>query len=468
MCYRKSDESTTLYFPSSCESLLYSLMDIRQSEIMEYLPKHPDNQKGHLKRVLGTFDVICMGFNCVVGAGIFLIVGQVQSLAGNGVFLVFPLCGLLCFFIALCFAEMAGIYGKTGGAYLYARDVFGPLIGFWVGWIMWISSIIGWASVASGFGFYVRYFLPEEQAWCSMLIVATSIAGLGSVNYFGIKLGAKVINFFTVGKLFSLLMFVGIGMFFVKKGNFTSLHRIENFNTAIIIALYAYTGFEFIGVPAGEMRNPQRDIPRILVFVFLIVTLFYATIQIVATGTFPGLATSEKPLADAAKYFLGPVGGLIIGIGALLSIGGSSAGIALTSPRSLYVLSKGGFFPELFSKIHPRYHTPHVAILVNTGLTLFLSITGSFKYLIAASVMVSILQYIPTCLAVIVLRKKRPDVKRTFMVSGGYCIPFFALVICCWLVYHVELKVIAATVFVIVVSLPLYFYKRTVVNQIET
>lgn len=192
----------------------------------------------------------------------------------------------------------------------------------------------------------------------------------------------------------------------------------------------------------------------------MLVTGLYVTIQIVATGTFPGLASSDKPLADAARYFMGAMGGVIIGTGALLSIGGINAGIALTSPRSLYVLSVDGFLPRIFSSIHPTYHTPYWAIIVNTGLTLILSLTGSFKYLIAASVMVSILQYIPTCLAVIILRRHKPEWERSYKIPGGYCIPILALVICGWLICHVEPKVIAATAVAIVVSLPFYFKRK--------
>ena len=192
----------------------------------------------------------------------------------------------------------------------------------------------------------------------------------------------------------------------------------------------------------------------------LLATGLYIVIQIVATGTFPGLATSDKPLADAARYFMGTAGGVIIGAGALLSIGGINAGIALTSPRSLYVLSADGFFPKIFSKIHPQYHTPYLAIIVNTALTLLLSLTGSFKYLVATSVMVSILQYIPTCLAVVVLRRYRPEMERSYRIPGGYSIPILALVICGWLICHVELKVITATAVAIIVSLPFYFKRR--------
>ena len=444
-------------------------MAIRQSEIMNNQIKQSHMQNHGLTRTLGFFDVICLGINSVVGAGIFLLPGQLSSLAGSDALWVFPLCGVLCFAIALCFAEMGGMYSKTGGAYLYAKDAFGPFVGFLVGWMIWLSSIIGWASVASGFGLYLGYFLPTENGWLSKAIVTILIVGLSAINYFGVKPGARTINFFTIGKLLSLLIFIGVGLFFIHGNNLSAPHfnkgipaafSGENFSVAAIMALYAYTGFEFVAVPAGEMRHPQRDIPRVLFFVLMIVTGLYVVIQIVATGTFPGLAASDKPLADAARYFMGTLGGVIIGAGALLSIGGINAGIALTSPRSLYVLSTDGFLPRIFSKIHPTYHTPYMAITVNTGLTLLLSLTGSFKYLIAASVMVSILQYIPTCLAVIMLRRQRPEWERSYKIPGGYCIPILALVICGWLICHVEPKVIAATAVAIAVSLPFYFKRK--------
>ena len=235
---------------------------------------------------------------------------------------------------------------------------------------------------------------------------------------------------------------------------------IQNIGEAIVIALFAYTGFEHMSVPAGEMKNPRKDIPIAFFFVILGTTLIYTLIQIVATGTFPGLAQSEKPLADAAANFLGPAGGILIAIGALLAIAGVNSGIALTGPRNLYVLSADGFLPETFSKIHPKFHTPYVAIGINTILTLILFLTGTFEYLIIASVMVSLLQYIPTCLAVIVLRKKGSTVSKSYTIPGGYVIPCLALLTCFWLLFQMKLVVIMALFVGMVLSLPIYFYRK--------
>ena len=423
--------------------------------------RHPDAQSRRLARSLSFFDVMCLGINSVVGAGIFLLPGQLSALAGDAALWVFPLCGILCFAIALCFAEMGGMHSGTGGAYLYAKDAFGPFTGFLVGWMMWLSSIIGWASVAGGFGLYLTYFLPAGNAWVCKGGIALLVTGLSVINFFGVKPGARTINFFTMGKLLSLLIFVGVGLLFIKGRNLTALHLSGRFNDAVIIALYAYSGFEYTVVPAGEMQRPQKDVPRVLFWVLTSVTLLYVAIQTVAMGVFPGLAASEKPLADAAQHFMGAAGGIIIGIGALLSIGGVNAGIALTSPRSLYALALDKFFPRTVSKIHPKYHTPYWAVAITATLTLLLSLTGSFQYLVAACVMVSILQYIPTCLAVIVLRRRRPHQEEGgYRIPGGYFVPVVALIICVWLVCHVDLMVIAATAVAVTAALPFYFWRQ--------
>ncbi|KKM81272.1 hypothetical protein LCGC14_1331520, partial [marine sediment metagenome] len=336
---------------------------------------------------------------------------------GSFSILIFVICGLLCLAIALCFAEMGGIYQQTGGAYLYARDTFGPMIGFMVGWMVWLSAIIGWAAMARGFLLYLNYFSPSlSEGWIGEIIIIILIVGLSTLNFLGVKIGARTINFFTISKLVPLFIFITLGFFYIKKPSLSPIFSfdIQNIGEAIVIALFAYTGFEHMSVPAGEMKNPRKDIPIAFFFVILGATLIYTLIQIVAIGTFPGLAQSEKPLADAAANFLGPAGGILIAIGALLAIAGVNSGIALTGPRNLYVLSADGFLPETFSKIHPKFHTPYVAIGINTILTLILFLTGTFEYLIIASVMVSLLQYIPTCLAVIVLRKKGSAVSKSY------------------------------------------------------
>ncbi len=429
------------------------------------------NQRQKLSRSMGLFDVVCLGINGTIGAGIFLLPGKLAAAAGQSSILIFAICGLLCFAIALCFAEMGGIYQETGGAYIYARNTFGPMVGFIVGWMMLLSAIIGWAAMARGFLLYLRFFSPSlSEAWFGEIIIGILILGLGVLNFFGVKIGSRMINFFTISKLIPIFVFIAFGVFHIETSNLNHIFsfKVDNIGPAIVIGLFAYTGFEYLAVPAGEMKRPGRDIPLSLFIAILGTTLIYVLVQTIATGTLPGLAQSEKPLADAAASFLGPAGGAIIAIGALLAITGGNSGIALTGPRNLFALSSDRFLPEVFSKIHPQYHTPYIAICVTTFLTLILSLTGTFEYLISVCVLVSILQYIPTCLAVIVLRRTQPNISKRFTVPGGYIIPCLALLTCIWILLQVNLNIIIATLGGVALSLPLYYFRKGKKTEMST
>ncbi len=422
-----------------------------------------ENQEQKLSHSMNLFDIVCLGINGIIGAGIFLLPGKLAAVAGQSSILIFVICGLLCLAIALCFAEMGGIYQETGGAYIYAKNTFGPMIGFMVGWMMWLSAIIGWAVMARGLLLYLRFVSPSlSEGWIGEIIIISLILGLGALNFLGVKIGSKIINFFTISKLIPIFVFIAFGVFHIKASNLGQIFsfKVDNIGSAIVIGLFAYTGFEYLAVPAGEMKKPGRDIPVAFFIAILVTTLIYILVQTVATGTLPGLAQSEKPLADAAASFLGPTGGILIAIGALLAIAGVNSGIALTGPRNLFALSSDGVLPKIFSKIHPQYHTPYIAICANTFLTLLLSLTGTFEYLIFSSVLVSILQYIPTCLAVIVLRRKRPGNSKGYMVPGGYIIPSLALLTCFWILLQVKLIIVIATLGGIVLSLPIYYYRK--------
>ena len=155
-----------------------------------------ENQGQKLSRSMNLFDIICLGINGIIGAGIFLLPGKLAAVAGQSSILIFAICGLLCLAIALCFAEMGGIYQETGGAYIYARNTFGPMIGFMVGWMMWLSAIIGWAAMARGLLLYLQFFSPSlSEGRIGEIIVISLILGLGVVNFFGVKIGTRIINF---------------------------------------------------------------------------------------------------------------------------------------------------------------------------------------------------------------------------------------------------------------------------------
>lgn len=419
-----------------------------------------------LRRSLGVTDMTLLGLNGVIGAGIFLLPGQVTPRLGDLSWVAYVGCAGLCLLIGLCFAEMSSLHDETGGAFVYARASLGPFFGFLVGWIVWIAAVLGWASVAVGFVDVLGRSpaLPGslQGPGGRAVVLALLIGGLAAFNLLGARLGARANHVFALAKLVPLGLFVGLGALALLGGGAPSPatrppHPTEAWSTAlpaaVLYVLFAFSGFEEIPVPAGEVRDPRRAIPRALLAVLGITTLLYLGIQVVAQAFSPELARLPEdphPLGSAAARFMGPDGVRLMTLGALVSLLGTNASVAFTAPRSMYALASQGFLPEMFARVHPRWGTPWTAIVATALLTLALPVAdlvlGGQKVgpawlprfdlatLVRMSALASVMQYVPTCLAV-VLRRVRPEATRAgFHLPGGVAIPVLALGVCGWLV----------------------------------
>lgn len=423
---------------------------------------NPESSKGP-KKVLTTLDLVCLGINGVIGSGIFILPGIIAKNSGGFAPLLFLICGIFCFCIALCFAEVGSTFTRTGGAYVYASEAFGPFPGFLVGWQIWIASLIGWASVATGLLYALDYFYPgvTTSLWGKIVIVQVIII-LSVLNYLGAKIGAYTSNLLTFAKLIplTLFLFMGISHINMTKFNAIGFPGWKLLFVAFLQVLYVYTGFEELPLPASEVRNPQKSIPRAIFIVLTTVTLFYVAIQFTAQAGCPEISQVKSPLAYAAKVFAGNPGGILLGIGAIVSMAGVNSGIAITAPRSLYALARDKFLPDLLAKLHPQFQTPYIAIIINTSVVLFLTLTGTFAVLVNLVALASILQYIPTCLAVIFLRIKRPDMERGFKVPGGLVIPIIAVAVCVLLIFTAKPVEQIWTLGALLISIPFYFLTK--------
>lgn len=418
-----------------------------------------------LTKALTTFDIVCLGINGMIGTGIFILPGIIAALTGYLGSVVFVICGIFCFTIALCFAEMGSIYDKTGGAYVYATEALGPLPGFMVGWDIWMASLISWAAVANGLLRSLDYFYKDvSNNPAGKIIIVAVIMLLSYLNYRGVKHGAFASNVLSVMKIFPLMAFILMGLPHVSLGHLKAqaLPPVKKIGLGFLKALFVFSGFEEMPVPAAEVKEPQKTIPKAILIVLSGVTLFYFLIQFVAQAGYPGVAAtgSKSPLAEAAKRFIGPVGGTLLALGAVISIAGINSGFAITTPRSLFALSRDGFLPPFFSKLHPVFATPHVSIAINCAIVLALTVTGTFEQLVNMSALASILQYIPTCLAVIVLRRTRPDLERKFKIPGGYVIPAIGFILCIILFLQAKQEEVMGTLILLAVSLPIYFLSK--------
>lgn len=408
---------------------------------------------------LGT--IVLYGINGVIGSGIFLLPGNAYKTMGPGSVFAYVFVLLLVMSMALCFAECGSMFERSGGPYLYAEKAFGSFVGYEVGIMKWIVSIIAWATMAVGFvtalGAAFPFFL---DATVQKITAAAIIAGLSVINLFGINIMAYLNNISTVAKLIPLILCVTLGFLAFSGSNFTPMFpkgiTAANISATVITVFYAFTGFENTGLAAGEMENPAKNVPKAIIISMTFVSVVYFLVQFVCIGALgTSLETTGTPIVDVMSKIIGSKGAILITVGTLISIGGINICTSFNTPRCGQALADGGYLPEVLNKRN-KYDVPYVSILVTGILAMILSTTGSFAELAAISVVSRFSQYIPTCLAVLVLRKKHPEMKATFRVPLGSFFPILAVVASVWLIANAEVYKLVIGLGAMILVAPLY------------
>jgi amino acid transporter len=239
-----------------------------------------------------------------------------------------------------------------------------------------------------------------------------------------------------------MLAFIAIGMFFIDSRliDFGPKPTYGDFGQAVLLYIFAFTGFEFAAIPAGEAVAPKKDLPQAMLLALGMAAILYTGIQVVCLGTLPGLERSQTAMADAGERFLGALGGQIIAVTALASISGNLSAMSLVSPRITYALGRDGLLPRGLASVHPRYYTPYASIVLFGILTLLLALSGTFVGMVRISSLARIITYMLACLAVPVLRRKHSEDPDRFRLKGGYLIPGMAIGLCCWLLSQSQLR----------------------------
>ncbi len=395
-----------------------------------------------LIRGLGRWDFMAVVVNTIIGAGIFGLPAKVYAAIGSYSLLAFVACAVIIALVVLCYAEVSSRFSTTGGPYLYAREAFGSAVGFEVGWLYWIVRVATFAANCNLLVTYLGYFLPGANEGVSRIALVTLIvAVITAVNLVGIRESALMTNVFTVGKLVPLAIFVVVGMFFVSPQNFSFdiVPEYSSFSRAVLLLIYAFVGFEASVVLTGETKEPSKTIPFGLIVGLLIVAVFYILIQTVSIGTLPDLAKSERPIADAAAAFMGPLGGAFITVGALISIFGNLNVGVLASTRMLFAMSEQRDLPAVFEKTHAKFKTPYVAIIATSVVILILTIQSSFLTAVAIATITRLVVYATTCLALPVFRR-RPNMPQPspFAAPLGVAASVMSLVLIVWLLTQVD------------------------------
>lgn len=408
--------------------------------------------------------VVLYGINAVIGSGIFLLPGNAYKVMGPGSIFAYIFVLVMVMSIALCFAECGSMFEQSGGPYLYAEKAFGRFVGFEVGAMKWIVAIIAWATMAVAFATALSAIIPALASPAAQKAVAIGIlAILTIVNLFGINIMAYLNNISTIGKLLPMAIFVVAGLFFLKADNFTPMFPngagMGTLSAAVLTVFYAFTGFENVGVAAGDIENPKKNVAKALIISMSIVSAVYLLVQINCIGILgDSLGDSMTPVADAFAAVFGSKGGILITIGTLISIGGINIGASFNTPRCAQGLAEGNLLPGVLAKSN-KYHVPYIAVILSGVIAILLTLTGGFNQLAAISVISRFSQYIPVCLAVVVLRRK-PEMKAEYRAPFGLLFPIIGTVASLWLLINSDIQRLIIGLGAMVIIAPFYFIMK--------
>ncbi len=398
-----------------------------------------NNEK--LIRGIGRWDFTALVINGIIGAGIFGLPSKVFAQIGSYSLLAFVACAVIIGLIVLVYAEVASRFSATGGPYLYARESLGPAVGFEVGWLYFIVRVSTFAANCNLLVTYLSFFIPgANEGPMRIAIVSSVVVIITAVNLIGIRESAVMTNIFTVGKLLPLFVFAVVGMFFLQPANFTfaAVPQYSAFSSAVLLLIYAFVGFEGSVVLAGETKNPGKIMPSGLAIGIAIVTIVYVAVQVVSIGTLPQLATSERPLADAATVFLGPFGAAFITVGIVISIYGNINGAVLTATRTVFAMAEQGDLPSVFERTHKRFKTPHVAIIVTAVVILILTLQSSFLSAVAIATITRLIVYATTCVALPIFRSRKDMPAPPFLAPFGLLAAILSIGLIIWLLTNVD------------------------------
>jgi len=418
-----------------------------------------------LVRSLRRWDLVAFVVNGVIGAGIFGLPSTVFSLVGSYSIVAFCVCAACVLVIVICFAEVASRYSANGGPYLYACQAYGPSVGFVVGWLVWMTRVTAFAANCNLLPAYLGVFFPGVTSGVArVLVVGGTVLALIALNAIGVRQTANASNFLAVGKLLPLAFFVIAGFFFITPSNFSFAGPpgYRPFSSATLLLVYAFTGFEMAVIPAGEAQSPRASLPSALAIGIGVVVLFYLTIQIVCIGTLPGLAISQRPLADAAARFAGYSGSALIGLGVVVSLTGNLNVILLSASRVVSAMGERGHLPRTLALVHPGFRTPLFSVLLTGAAMLALSLSGTFIYLLTISTLSRLITYLATCAALPVLRRRKDAPPALFSTPGGSFIAYLGVILCVWLLSNSTLREARDTASAVVLGVAIYLVHRII------
>ncbi len=407
-----------------------------------------------LVRAIGLRQLTASIVNVTVGAGIFVLPAAVAAGLGAAAPAAYVVCAVAMALIVTSFALAGSRVSVTGGIYAYVEVAFGPFVGVLAGMVQWLVLWLTAAGLVSAFADQVGLVVPVLAAGAPRLaVILATLSLLAFVNVRGVKPGARLVEGITVAKLLPLALLIGVGVFAIEPANLAwpGWPGGEALGSTVLLLIFAFAGIEVALVPSGEVREPERTVPRAVGLALAFTTLLYMAIQAVAQGVLGSELAREAsaPLAAAAGKLLGDWGRLLVLFGGMVSMFGYLSGDMLASPRSIFAFGRDALLPRLFASVHPRFRTPHVAIVTHALLVAGVAATNTFTHLALLSNVGVLTLYFLGCAAALrfVWRPAAPDAAG-LRLPGERVIPIAAMAVILWILAHAtnrELAVLGAT-----------------------
>jgi len=414
-------------------------------------------QSPQLVRGLGAWDGALLTIGAMVGTGIFITTGDIaRVLPYPGLILLVWLAGgLLTLAGALTYAELGVLFPHAGGMYHFLKEAYGPLPGFLFGWASFLVIMSGGiAAIAVGFGEYLGSFLPWFSTQHVLLAVpvgswtwtlsggqvaaAAAIVLLTAINYVGLREGAGVQSLLTILKVGAVAGFATLGLLVAPKMR-PSLEALQPsggviaaFGVGLIAALWGYDGWYGLVLSAGEVRHPERNLPRGLVWGTVAVTAMYVLLNLVYVRALPVavMASTSRIGETAAAALFGAIGARLVSLVVLVSSFGCLAATILYAARIYLPMAQDGLFFRALADVHPRYRTPGRCLLAQGGWSALLAVSGTFSQLYTYAMFAVTLFHVATGAAVFVLRRMRPEIPRPYKVWGYPVVPALFILTC--------------------------------------
>ena len=427
-----------------------------------------------LKRVLSLMDATMINAGGIIGSGIFMVPATVALYTASSslFFMVWILGGVVSLFGALSVAELGAAMPKAGGQYVFLNEAYGPVWGYLYGWsAVVVINTASMAAVGVAFAEYLKFFYTISDLAVKEIAIF-SIILLTIINIVDVKSGARFQNVFTFAKLGAILGVILLGLFLEggSTQNFSPLFTdrpplslIGPLGLAMVAVLWTFDGWIFVTYVAGEVKNPKRNIPLSLILCMVIVVTVYLALNTVLVYVlgFDQMIGSELVMADAASKFIGGKGAAIVTIIILISLIGANNGFILTSARINYAMARDNRFFKQAAIIHPKFQSPANALIIQCIWACILTFSGTFNQLITYIIFASWIFYGMSAGAVIILRKKKPDMERPYQIPFYPWIPIIFILFAIFLTVNTILEAprdAAIGAGLILAGLPLYYY----------